>query len=180
FDLPDGYRVELVASEPLVQDPVAIDFDADGRMYVAEMRGYMPNVDGTNEDRPIGRIVILEDTDDDGEMDRQTVFMDSIVMPRSVGVLEQGVLVAATPYLWFARDTDGDLVADSIELVLDTYGTTESNPEHNANGFVWGMDNWIHNANFAGQFRVRDGKFEFRDTPSEGQWGVSMDEYGRL
>ena len=157
FRLPPGYRVELVAAEPLVEDPVAIDFDADGRMYVAEMRGYMPNLAGEGEDRRIGRIVVLEDVDDDGAMDRRTVFMDSLVLPRSVKVLSDGVLVAATPNLWLARDTDGDLVADSVVLLRDDYGNPQSNPEHNANGLLWGMDNWIHNANFAGQFRLRDG-----------------------
>ena len=79
FRLPEGYRVEVVAYEPMVQDPVAIDFDADGRMYVVEMRGYMPDISGENEDRRNGRIVVLEDTNWDGLMDRRTVFMDSLV-----------------------------------------------------------------------------------------------------
>jgi mono/diheme cytochrome c family protein/glucose/arabinose dehydrogenase len=181
FRLPEGYHAEVVAYEPMVEDPVAIDFDADGRMYVAEMRGYMPGLSGEGEDQPNGRIVILEDSDDDGLMDRRTVFMDSLVLPRAVKVLEHGVLVAATPNLWIVRDTDGDLQADSVELLRDDYGSTGSNPEHNANGLLWGIDNWIHNANFAGEFRLRpDGGFDFRETPSEGQWGVSMDDYGRL
>ena len=181
FSTADGYRLELVAAEPLVQDPVAIDFDADGRMYVAEMRGYMPNLQGTGEDRPVGRIVVLEDTDDDGRMDRKTVFLDSLVLPRAIKVLEHGVLVAETPNLWFVRDTNGDLRADSKELVRSDYGTKQSNPEHNANGLLWGIDNWIHNANYGGQFRLgADGKFVFRKTANEGQWGVSSDEYGRL
>lgn len=181
FRLPEGYRVEVVAYEPMVQDPVAIDFDADGRMYVVEMRGYMPDISGENEDRRNGRIVVLEDTNWDGLMDRRTVFMDSLVLPRAVKVLEHGVLVAATPYLWLARDLDGDLRADSIELIRDDYGSTRSNPEHNANGLLWGIDNWIKNANYAGEFRLRpDGTFEFRKTPAQGQWGVSMDDYGRL
>jgi mono/diheme cytochrome c family protein/glucose/arabinose dehydrogenase len=177
----DGYRVELVAAEPLVQDPVAIDFDADGRMYVVEMRGFMPNVQGTGEDRPIGRIVVVEDTDHDGTMDRSTVFMDSLVLPRAIKVLEHGVLVAATPNLWLVRDTTGDLQADTRELIRDDYGDPNGNPEHNANGLLWGLDNWIHNANYAGQFRLgADGRFIFRRTPDEGQWGVSQDAYGRL
>ena len=181
FRMVPGYRLELVAAEPLVHDPVAVDFDADGRMYVVEMRGYMPNVKGTGEDRPVGRIVVLEDTDRDGRMDRTTVFLDSLVLPRAVKVLEHGVLVGAPPNLWLARDTDGDLRADTRELVRSDYGDPKGNPEHNANGLLWGIDNWIHNANYAGQFRLgRDGKFVFRATPSEGQWGVSQDDYGRL
>ena len=181
FKTAEGYRLELVAAEPLVQDPVAIDFDADGRMYVAEMRGFMPNLQGTGEDRPVGRIVVLEDTDDDGRMDKKTVFLDSLVLPRSIKVLEHGVLVAETPNVWLVHDTNGDLKADSKELVRSDYGTKQSNPEHNANGFVWGIDNWIHNANYGGEFRLgADGKFVFRKTEDEGQWQVSSDEYGHL
>ena len=141
FAAQPGYRVELVAAEPLVQDPVAIDFDADGRMWVAEMRAFMPNLQGTGEDRPVGRIVVLEDTNDDGRMDRKTVFMDSLVLPRAVKVLSHGVLVAEVPNLWLVRDTNGDGRADTKELVRDDYGTKQSNPEHNANGLLWGIDN---------------------------------------
>jgi mono/diheme cytochrome c family protein/glucose/arabinose dehydrogenase len=181
FSTQPGYRVELVAAEPLVQDPVAIDFDPDGRMWVVEMRAYMPNLRGTGEDRPVGRIVVLDDTNDDGRMDRKTVFMDSLVLPRAVKVLSQGVLVAEVPNLWLVRDTNGDGRADTKELVRDDYGTKQSNPEHNANGLLWGIDNWIHNANYAGQFRLgTDGKLVFRKTGDAGQWGVSSDEYGRL
>ncbi|HKP15897.1 MAG TPA: PVC-type heme-binding CxxCH protein, partial [Gemmatimonadaceae bacterium] len=180
YRLPAGYKLELVAAEPLVQDPVAIDFDPDGRMYVVEMRAFMPNLAGTGEDRPIGRIVVLEDTNEDGRMDKKTVFLDSLVLPRSVKVLSQGVLVAETPNLWLARDTNSDGKADTKELVRDDYGTKQSNPEHNANGLVWGLDNWIHNANYVGEFRMRGGKLEYRRTPSEGQWGLSMDSYGRF
>ena len=181
FTAQPGYRLELVAAEPLVQDPVAIEFDADGRMWVVEMRAYMPNLQGTGEDRPVGRIVVLDDTNDDGRMDTKTVFMDSLVMPRAVKVLSQGVLVAEVPNLWLVRDTNGDGRADTKELVRDDYGTKQSNPEHNANGLLWGIDNWIHNANYAGQFRLgADGKLVFRRTVNAGQWGVSSDEYGRL
>src|ERR1035438_3997037 len=69
FKVAPGFRVELVAAEPLVQDPVAAAFDADGRLWVAEMRGYMPSLDAKDEKAPIGRIVVLEDTDGDGVMD---------------------------------------------------------------------------------------------------------------
>jgi putative membrane-bound dehydrogenase-like protein len=114
-------------------------------------------------------------------MDRKTVMLDSLVLPRAVRVLERGVLVGAPPNLWLARDTTGDLRADVKELVRGDYGTLQSNPEHNANGLLWGIDNWIHNANYAGQFRARrEGGFTYRWTPSLGQWGVSSDDYGRL
>jgi mono/diheme cytochrome c family protein/glucose/arabinose dehydrogenase len=181
FRLVDGYHMELVASEPIVQDPVAIDFDADGRMYVVEMRGFMPNLQGIGEDQPVGRIVVAEDTDGDGIMDKSTIFADSLVLPRAVKVLEHGVLVGAPPNLWLMRDTTGDLRADTRELIRDDFGDPKGNPEHNANGLFWGIDNWIHTANYPGQFRVGpDGKIVFRKTVDEGQWGVAADDYGRL
>jgi mono/diheme cytochrome c family protein len=175
-----GYHLELVAAEPLVQDPVAVDFDPDGRMYVVEMRGFMPNLAGTGEDQPVGRVVVLEDTDGDGRMDKSTVFMDSLVLPRAIKVLEHGVLIAAPPSLWLVHDTNGDLKADTKELIRNDYGG-RGNPEHLPNGLMWGIDNWIHNANYGGQFRVGDdGKITYRKTPDEGQWGLSQDETGRI
>ena len=180
FRMLPGYHLELVAAEPLVQDPVAVDFDPDGRMYVVEMRGYMPNLQGTGEDQPVGRIVVLEDTNGDGRMDKSTVFMDSLVLPRAVKVLEHGVLVAAPPNLWLAQDTNGDFRADTKELIRTDYGG-RGNPEHLPNGLMWGIDNWIHNANYGGQLRVGDdGRFVYRKSPDEGQWGLSQDETGRI
>ena len=83
FYMPPGYRVELVASEPLVQDPVAIDWDPSGRLWVVEMPGFMADLTGSNEHEPIGRIVVLEDTNGDGRMDRRTVFADGLVLARA-------------------------------------------------------------------------------------------------
>src|SRR5713101_977469 len=84
FKLAAGYRVELVASEPLVHDPVAMTFDPDGRIWVCEMRGFMPDVDGKGEKEPVGTITVLEDTDGDGIMDKSTVFLDKLVLPRAL------------------------------------------------------------------------------------------------
>ncbi|HZQ48165.1 MAG TPA: dehydrogenase, partial [Verrucomicrobiae bacterium] len=92
FKLAPGFRIELVASEPLVEDPVAIAFDPDGRIWVLEMRGFMPDADGKGEDQPVGRIVVLEDTDGDGKMDKRTVFADGLVMPRALCLVRDGVL----------------------------------------------------------------------------------------
>jgi mono/diheme cytochrome c family protein/glucose/arabinose dehydrogenase len=180
FFLPPGYRLELVAAEPLVEDPVAIDLDADGRLWVVEMLGYMPDAAARGERDPVGRVVVLEDTDDDGRMDRRTVFLDGLVLPRSIKVLEHGVLVAEPPNLWLARDTNGDLRADTKDLVRKDYGRAQGNPEHNANSLMWGLDNWIHTSEHAGYLRWRLGQFEHRPTLPRGQWGVTMDDVGRV
>lgn len=181
FIVAPGFDLELVASEPMIEDPVAIDFDADGRMYVVEMRGYMPNVEGDGELTPNGRVSVLEDTDADGRMDRSTVFLDSLVLPRAVKALDHGVLVAEPPYLWLARDTTGDLKADAMEVVRDDYGRRESNPERNPNGLVWALDNWIVNTWYDHRIRVdRGGRWTSVRTLDRGQWGVTMDDYGRI
>ncbi|MBD0297879.1 MAG: cytochrome C, partial [Flavisolibacter sp.] len=80
--LPEGYTIELVASEPLIGEPVSIAWDGDGRMYVAQMLTYMQDVDGTNENEPWSRISLLEDVNKDGRMDKSTVFIDSLILPR--------------------------------------------------------------------------------------------------
>jgi len=89
FSMPPGYRVELVASEPLVQDPVMIDWDGEGRMWVVEMPGYMPDINAKGEHDPIGKIVVLEDTNNDGRMDKRTVFQDGLVLARWLKVLQE-------------------------------------------------------------------------------------------
>jgi putative membrane-bound dehydrogenase-like protein len=187
FRVQDGFRVELVASEPLVESPIAIQFGPDGRLWVLEMRGFMPNVDGTGETEPIGRISVLEDLDRDGRMDRSTVFLDRLVMPRAFMLLRDGVLVAEPPMLWFHRDTDGDGAADARVLLSDSYAVeadpllgSRANPEHSANSLTWALDNWIYSANYATRFRNTSGVWEFGATISRGQWGLTQDDSGRL
>jgi len=129
YKLPPGYKLQLVAAEPLVQDPVAVDFDADGRMWVVEMRGFMPNLAGTGELRPVGRIVVLEDTNDDGRMDKSTVFLDDLGFPTGVAPWRNGILVTCAPDILYAEDTDGDGKADKRETWY--HGFTQGNPQHN-------------------------------------------------
>ena len=133
FVMPPGYHVELVASEPLVHDPILVDFDPDGRMWVIEMSGYMNDITASNEHEGLCRIVVLEDTDGDGRMDKRTVFADGLVLPRALKVLDRGVLVGEPPNLWLMKDTNGDLEADTKTLVTDLYGKRDANVEHNAN-----------------------------------------------
>lgn len=180
FKLAPGFRAELVAAEPLVKDPVAMVFGPDGRLWVAEMTGYMLDVNGTGENDPIGSIVVLADTDGDGRMDQRSVFMDKLVLPRALALIDGGLLFATPPHVWFARDMDGDGKADSKVEVADDYGGP-GNVEHLPNGLMWALDNWIYNANYTGRFRYEGGgKFIKETTISRGQWGVTQDNVGRI
>jgi glucose/arabinose dehydrogenase len=180
FYMPPGYRVELVASEPLVQEPVALDWDTAGRLWVVEMPGFMADITGSNEHDPIGRVVVLEDTNGDGRMDRRTVFADHLVLARSLKILDRGVLVAEPPNVWLMRDTNGDLRMDTKELVTSQYGRFEGDPQNNANGFYWGLDNRMYTAGQADiQLRLKDGVFEIQRTLQRGEWGVTQDDGGR-
>ncbi|MDF1810570.1 MAG: sulfatase-like hydrolase/transferase, partial [Verrucomicrobiales bacterium] len=117
FRVAPGYRVELFAAEPMVQKPIFFEFDPDGRCWVVEFQGYMRDVKGSNENDPICRVVVLEDTDADGRADKSTVYLDKLVMPRSFGFVKGGVLLQEPPHLWFCEDTDGDLNADNRRKV---------------------------------------------------------------
>jgi hypothetical protein len=175
-----GYRLDLVASEPLVKDPILMEFDADGRMWVMEMPGFA--VDETMRDSrdPVNQLVILEDTNNDGVMDKRTVFLDKLVLPRAFKVLDKGAaLVGEPPNLWLARDTNGDGKADAKELLRNDYGTG-GNIEHDANGLFWGMDNTIYNSEFTYHVRLKNGNFERVAGLNRGQWGVTQDDAGRI
>ncbi|HTV00623.1 MAG TPA: c-type cytochrome [Luteitalea sp.] len=180
FFLALGYRIELVAAEPLVQDPISIDWDPSGRLWVVEIPGFMRDIAATGEHDPTGRIVVLEDTDGDGRMDRRTVFADGLVLPRTVKVLEHGVLVAEPPDVWLMRDTNGDLEADTKDRVTSEYGHREVDVENNANGFDWGLDNRLRSAGQSRlHFQWRGGTLQPGASPIRGQWGVSHDDVGR-
>ena len=180
FSLPPGFRIELVASEPLVHEPVALDFDADGRLWVVEMRSYMPNADGTGEAELINRIVILEDTDHDGRMDKSTVYLDGLGLVRAIKVLQHGVLVGEPPNLWYTRDIDGDGRADEKTAIATDFSQRDANPEVGANGLIWGLDNWIVGSSYGRRLRLLGGKWISAPVALRGQWGQSMDDYGRF
>jgi mono/diheme cytochrome c family protein/glucose/arabinose dehydrogenase len=180
FVMPPGYRVELVASEPLIQDPILIDWDVRGRLWAIEMPSYMRDMVGSDEKSPTGRIVVLEDTNGDGVMDKRTVFADGLVLPRALKVLEHGVLVGEPPNLWLMHDTNGDLKVDSKELVTNQFGRADANLEHNANGLLWALDNWMYTSETDVYLRFKNGKFETAKTLSRGQWGGSQDDAGRI
>ncbi len=138
-----GLTVDLVASEPLVIDPVAIDWGADGRLWVAEMRDYPMGVDGNWQ--PGGVVKFLEDTDQDGRYDRATRFLEGVPFPTGVFAWRAGVLVCAAPDILYAEDTDGDGRADVVRKVFTGFAT--NNYQARVNSLSLGLDNWIHGAN---------------------------------
>ena len=139
FKLQPGFRIEQVATEPLVADPVAIAFDEFGRMYVAEMLGY--SEDGGDN---LGQVRLVEDTDNDGRFDKSTVFVKGLSWPTAVTCWNGGVLIGAAPDIFYCRDLDGDGVSDSKEIVFT--GFRRSNVQGLLNTFKWGLDNRIHGA----------------------------------
>jgi mono/diheme cytochrome c family protein/glucose/arabinose dehydrogenase len=180
FKLPPGFRIELVASEPMIEAPVAISFDDQGRLFVVEMRGYMRDMEGTTEKEPLGRIALLTDTDGDGRMDQASAFLDQLVMPRSVMAVKGGALVAVPPNLFFCRDTKGAGVADEKTVVATDFGTLGGQPEHMANTPTWAMDNRIYAAGYATSFKLNAGAWQRGPGLGRGQWGLSQDDAGRL
>ncbi|GAB3884926.1 DUF7133 domain-containing protein [Spirosoma agri] len=179
FQLEPGLSIQLVAAEPMVQSPVAIQFDADGRLWVVEMRGFMPTIDGEGEDKPIGRISVLEDTNGDGRMDVSKVYLDSLLMPRALALVPGGALVVENQALWMTKDLNGDLKADTKTLIDKDYAGSGL-PEHSGNGLWRSMDNWYYNAKSRLRYRLTDGKWQRDSTEARGQWGISHDDKGRL
>ena len=129
---------------------------------------------------PIGKMVVLEDTNRDGVMDKRTVFADGLVLPRALKVLDRGVLVGEPPNAWLMKDTNGDLKMDTKESITELYGRREARVEQNTNDFYWAMDNWMHTANSDIYLRFKNGKFEVRKTLTRGEWGVTQDDAGRI
>jgi putative membrane-bound dehydrogenase-like protein len=156
-------------------------------MWVVEMRGFMASMDGKGEELPVGRVVVLEDTNGDGVMDRSTVFADGLVMPRALMLVGDGALVGAPPKLWYCRDTDGDGRANEKIEIAGDFGWVNNplhpelgNPEQAANSLLWGLDNWIYAAHYTRKFRFENGQFTTGVTTFRGQWGLAQDNDGHL
>lgn len=139
----EGLTVDLVAAEPLTQDPVAFDWGYDGCLWVAEMSDYPNGVDGKGT--PGGRIRRLTDKDGDGTYDHSDLFLADVPFPNGVVAWKKGVLVSAAPDVFYAEDSDGDGKADKREVLFT--GFVEGNQQHRANGFSYGLDDWIYIAN---------------------------------
>jgi putative membrane-bound dehydrogenase-like protein len=191
FRVPPGFRLEAIATEPLVTDPVSVCYDADGRLYVAEMRGYP-----YPEASPTGYIRRLEDSDGDGRFDRSTIFVEGLSWPTSVVPYDGGVFIAVAPDILYAKDTDGDGVADLKKVAFTGFGT--GNVQALLNGLIWGPDGWIYGASGGngGEIRnpsrpslkpvtLRSRDFRFKPDGSAleaisggGQFGHCFDDWG--
>ncbi len=191
FRLHEGFRLEPAATEPLVTDPVAACYDADGRLYVVEMRGYP-----YPERSPTGYVRRLEDTDGDGRFDRSTIFAPGLSWPTGVVPYDGGVFVAVAPEIIYAKDTDGDGVADVRTVMFRGFDT--QNVQGLFNGLLWGPDGWIYGVSGTNggtirnlarpgakpvSVRGRDFRFKpdgsaFEAVSGGGQFGHSFDDWG--
>lgn len=142
FVLPEGLRIELVAAEPEVFDPVAMCFDELGNLFVVENRGYPTG----GSDGPSGTVAVLQDKDRDGRYETRKVFAEGFGFPNGIMAWKGGVLVTSAPHVYFLKDTDGDRVADVREIFLEGFkrgGSTQLYVSHP----TLGIDNWIHFTN---------------------------------
>ena len=139
------------------------------------------DADASNHHDPISRVQVLEDTDGDGTMDKATTFVDGVVNPRSVSIVEGGALVAmGDGHLVLCEDTDGDLVADKRTPMIEFAGAALGNIEHAENGLHFAIDNWMYNSKSGRRLMWSGGKVLIDSTRNRGQWGMSTDAYGRL
>lgn len=196
FHLPKGFQVELVAAEPQIVDPVALAFDEEGRLFVAEMPGY-PNGGVATGNVTSGRIKLLEDRDGDGIYEQVTVFADCLRFPTGLTPWRGGLLVANAPDLIYLEDRDGDGRAEQRRVLYTGFDT--SNIQQLLNSLQWGLDNWIYGcAGLAGgvvrslekpelpavalhgrgiRFRP-DQPGSLEPTTGGGQYGLTQDDWG--
>jgi putative membrane-bound dehydrogenase-like protein len=191
FRVHQGFHLEPVAVEPLVTDPVSVCYDADGRLYVVEMRGYpFP------EKTPTGHVTRLEDRNGDGRFDSKTIFVDGLSWPTGIVPYDGGVFIAVAPDILYAKDSTGDGVADIKKVMFTGFGT--ENVQGLLNGLLWGPDGWIYGVTSSNggdiknlsrpgskavSVRGRDFRFKpdgsaFEAISGGGQFGHSFDDWG--
>ena len=186
-----GFRLEPVAVEPLVTDPVSVCYDADGRLYVVEMRGY-PYPEKT----PTGNVARLEDRDGDGRFEARTTFLDGLSWPTGIVPYDGGVFIAVAPDIIYAKDTSGDGVADVKKVLFTGFGI--ENVQGLLNGLLWAPDGWIYGVTSSNggtirnpsrpaaapvavngrDFRFKPDGSVFEAISGGGQFGHSFDDWG--
>ena len=181
IEIPAGFRLDCIASEPMVEEPAMMAFDGNGALYVCEWRTYMQDEHGAGQLDPVSRVVKLVDTDGDGRMDQRTVFIDNVVLPRTILPMGDRVLVSLTgsSSIWSYFDDNQDGVSDRRELSYKGEEDT-GNIEHQASGLVWNLDNTICSNDF--RFRYDGGALQAMPHALGriSQWGMARDDDGRL
>jgi mono/diheme cytochrome c family protein len=175
--LEPGMAITMIASEPLVSTPVAITFDKYNRIWAIEMENYMPDTSGKGESIPIGKIVVLSDKNKDGIMDERKIVIDSLILPRAFCLIENGILVAEPPRLYFYELANDKVVKRTL---VDAKYTDGGNVEHQPNGLYRALDNWIYNANSEKRYRKQGDKWLTERSHGKGQWGITQDDQGRM
>jgi putative membrane-bound dehydrogenase-like protein len=198
FVIEPGYRIDLVAAEPLVQDPVAIAFDEHGRLYVVENRGYPDPLEGEAPAEPRGVVALLTDTTGDGRYDTRSEFATGLTYPNGIMVWDGGIYVTCAPDLLYLRDTTGDGVADERRVVLTGFNTTRTAQIRFSHPTL-GLDNWIYLTSglnggrvtvpdrpdrppvefTSSDSRVHPRTLAFELTGGQGQYGLTFDDHGR-
>ncbi len=197
FTLPEGFEIRLFAAEPMVVNPVAMTWDARGRLWVVELYEYP--LGAAKGEKPRDRIKILEDTDADGKADKVTVWADGLNLATGILLGNGGAYVGQAPHLLFMKDTDGDDRADTSEVVLTGFGLEDRHEL--LNGFTWGPDGHLYMTHGVFTFsKVRDPnnpnaapvdmnaavarfhpiikKFEVFADGTSNPWGVDFDARG--
>ena len=197
FQVEPGMRIDLIAAEPLVIDPVAIAFDEDRQMYVVEDRGYPDPAEG-GLPTTLGRIALLKDTNGDGVYDKRNDFATGLTYPNGIMPWKGGVFVTCSPDIYYLKDTDNDGVADIKKVVLTGFFATQT-AQIRMSHPTMGLDGWVyvtaglnggnvtspeHPDRPAVSFKQTDGRFnpetfEFQVTGGKSQFGLTFDTYGR-
>lgn len=188
FRTKPGLTVDLVASEPEIVDPVAIDFGTDGKLWVLEMRDYPNGMDGHNQ-VPGGRVKLLEDKDGDGKFEKSTIFHDGLSLPTGLMQWRKGLLICAAPDIFYAEDTNGDGKADVVKKLFTGFAT--HNFQARVNSLRWGLDNWVYGSSglFGGKIHseltgkdIDCGGRDFRFNPDTGELETSggISQQGRV
>ena len=181
--IQDGYSMEIVAAEPLIEEPVTMTFDGNGRIYVAEMLTYMQDADSSGTLKSTSRIKRLEDKDGDGLFESFTVFADNLLLPRMILTLDEGRIIVRetnTLDLLLLTDTNSDGVADLRETIYQG-GVRGGNLEHQPSGLIYGIDNWLYVTYTDKRYKFVDGNVIAQDMAyGGGQWGLAQDHLGRL
>lgn len=194
FVLPEGFEVNLFAADPGIHKPVQMNFDPQGRLWIAASEVYPQIAPGQ---KATDKILILEDTNGDGVSDKTTVFADGLLIPTGVEPGDGGAYVANSTEVLHLKDTDGDGKADQSRIVLSGFGTEDTH--HILHTFRWGMDGqlymnqsiYIHshvetpygvrrlNAGGIWQFRPETMKLEVFARGWVNTWGHTFDRWGQ-